>query len=407
MPASSNLRAISNANLWDALRAKFPTFSSHTAKATSELFTTAGFEALKQTDPAAINDFFGLSIRVYLDQVNVSRAKDPLENGGFGQTFNNPYGGYIQRMAIDSVKPISPGYMNLKDGDSPDPFVVRKPKVTERFFRQNFNYASQITIRDQEMIRNIFISEFGMSEFMSGIMAGLNNGYVIQKFENKLEALNKAINSTLWPLQDTQTMEVVFANVDVPTEAELKNFVASIKKLVTAITIGPQTSAFNAAKFADMQEKDRLRMLIRPGFMEDISTFLTPWAYHSEDLALPVTPIVVPNFGGLKPFKEARFTTPLYPVYGTLGDVIGYNETAGQTDVTVQTDAVFWQDPNENVIAMIADTGLMFDSVQSPYSVEPIRNPRGLYTNYWASSPNNTIAIDPIYTMVVIKRTDS
>lgn len=407
MPASYNLRAISNANMWDALRAKFPTFSSHTAKATAELFTSAGFEALKQTDPAAINDFFALSIRVYLDQVNVSRAKDALESGGFGETFSNPYGGYIQRMAIDSVKPISPGYMNLKDGDSPDPFVVRKPKVTERFFRQNFNYASEITIRDQEMIRNIFISEFGMSEFMSGIMAGLNNGYVIQKFENKLEALNKAINSTTWPLQDTQTMEVAFANVDVPTEAELKNFVASIKKLVTAITIGPQTSAFNSAKFADMQDKDRLRMLIRPGFMEDISTYLTPWAYHSEDLALPVTPIVVPNFGGRKPFKEAGYTTPLYPVYGKLGDVIGYNEAENQTNVTVQEDAVHWQDPNEDVIAIIADTGLMFDSVQSPYSVEPMRNPRGLYTNYWAASPNNTIAIDPIYTMVVIKRTDS
>ena len=189
MPTNSGLKAISNADMWDALRAKFPTFASHTAKATSELFTASGFEALKKADPDAVNDFFGLSIRVYLDTVNVSRAKDPLEAAGFGQSFNNPYGGYIQRMSIDSIKPISPAYKNLQEGSSPDPFSVRKASVKERFFKQNFDYASGITIRDTDMIRNIFISEFGMSEFMSGIMAGLNNGYVIQKFENKLLSL--------------------------------------------------------------------------------------------------------------------------------------------------------------------------------------------------------------------------
>lgn len=403
MPTSNTLRAISNADMWDALRAKFPTFASHTAKATRDLFTASGFEALKKSDPDAVNDFFGLSIRVYLDTVNVSRAKDPLESAGFGQSYNNPYGGFIQRMSIDSIKPVSPAYKNLQEGSAPDPFPVRKPKVAERFFKQNFDYASGITVRDNEMIRNIFISEFGMSEFMSGIMTGLNNGYVIQKFENKLEALNTALNSTTWPLQSTQTVEVTFADKNAPTDVELKAFVSSMKKLVTAITMGPQTSAFNSYKFADLQEKDRLRLLVRPGLMEDITTYLTPWAFHNEELGLPITPITVPHFGGLQPFKEAAFTTALYPVYDSFGTLIGYNEKADQAAVTVETENVYWKDPNADVIAIVADVGLVFESIQSPYTVEPIRNPRGLYTNYWASSPNNTVAVDPLYTMVAIK----
>lgn len=404
MPTNSGLKAISNADMWDALRAKFPTFASHTAKATSELFTASGFEALKKVDPDAVNDFFGLSIRVYLDTVNVSRAKDPLEAAGFGQSFNNPYGGYIQRMSIDSIKPISPAYKNLQEGSSPDPFSVRKPSMKERFFKQNFDYASGITIRDTDMIRNIFISEFGMSEFMSGIMAGLNNGYVIQKFENKLEVINKALNSQTWPLQGTQQLNVKFADVNAPTDDELKAFVSAVKKLVTAVTMGPQTSAFNAMKYGDLQSKDRLRLLVRPGLMEDITTYLTPWAFHNEELGLPITPVTVPHFGGLQAFKEAGFTTPLYPVYDTFGTLIGYNEKEDQTAVTVQTEDVQWKDPNAAVIAIVADVGFVFESTQAPYTVEPIRNPRGLYTNYWASSPNNTVAADPLYTMVAIKK---
>lgn len=96
-----------NAEIWNVIRAKFPNFASHTSEGTAELFSERGFEALKQSDPTALNDFFGLSIRVYLNLVNISHATDRLADVGFGESFQTPYGGMIQRLATYSIKPIS------------------------------------------------------------------------------------------------------------------------------------------------------------------------------------------------------------------------------------------------------------------------------------------------------------
>lgn len=395
---------ISNVDLWNAIRAKYPTFASHTAKGTKEFFTESGFEALKQLPENPLNDFWGLLVRVYLQQVNISHAKDTLEARGFGEYYDNPNGGFIQRMAVHSIKPITPKYKGLKDGDAPNPFVVRKAKVEERFFKQNFDYASLVTIPDDFQAKQIFISEFGFDEFMGGIMEGLRNGYTIQVYENKLEVLNAALNSVTYPLQDTQQYASPMS-AD-PTSEELTNFILLVKNIVSAIDMAPQSSAYNAAKFEDTQDVSRLKMLIRPGIKNAIGVRTLTGAFNPDQLNLPVDVIEVPHFGGLKPFKEAEFTTPLYEVYNDLGEVIGYNEEEDQREVTVDTDEVFWQDPNEDVYAIIADKGAVFTSMQNGYEVEPIRNPRGRYTNYWASSPNNTVAADPLYTFITISKPD-
>lgn len=397
---------ISNVDLWNAIRSKYPTFASHTAKGTKEMFTESGFEALKQMPENPLNDFWGLLIRVYLQQVNISHAKDTLERAGFGEYYDNPNGGFIQRMAVHSIKPISPAYKGLQDGDAPNPFVVRKPKVEERFFKQNFDYASLVTIPDDFQAKQIFISEFGFDEFMGGIMEGLRNGYTIQVYENKLEVLNAAINSVTYPLQDTQQFEATIDDPASATDEQLKNFILLIKNIASAVDMAPQSSAYNAAKFEDTQDSSRLKMLIRPGYKNAIGVRTITGAFNPDQLSLPFDVIEVPNFGGLKPYKEAAYTTPLYEVYNDLGEVIGYAETENATTATVETDEVYWQDPNADIIAVIADKGAVFTSMQNGYEVEPIRNPRGRYTNYWASSPNNTVAFDPLYTFITISKAE-
>ena len=394
--------ALTNAQLWDLIRSKFPTFKSHTSKATAEMFTDAGFEALKASEyPNILNDFFELTLRVYLQQINVSRAEDTLSRDGFGEYYAQPNGGYIQRMSIDSIKPISSSYKGLNNGDSPDPFVVRKPTVAERFWRQNFDYASLLTIPDDFQFKQIFISDYGMSEYMGGLMTALQNGYTIQLYENKLEAINAGLNSSKYPLQESQKVTVEMS-AD-PTTEELKQFILSVRNLVDVMCMGPQNNGFNAMSFSTMQDKSRLKLLVRPGLKNAIAVKLLANSYNIEELNLPIDVIEVPHFGGLKPFREEGYTTPLYPVYDKLGSCIGYNEQKDATEVTVKESEVKWKDPNSDVYALIADKGWLFYNVQNPYRVEPIRNPRGLYTNYWASSPNNTVSIDPIYNVVEIK----
>lgn len=393
---------ITNANLWDALRAKFPQFASHTSKATASMFTETGYTALKNSDPDALNDFFGLSLRVFLQMVNASRAEDTLSRDGFGEYFEQPYGGYIQRMSINSLKPVSPGYIGLKDGDSPDPFVVRKPKANERIFKQNFSYQSLLTMPDEDLYKNMFVSEFGMSEYFSGCMTSLENGYTVQLFENKLEAINAGINSVDYPLLDTQKVQVTF---DLDDPEKIRQLILEIKNVVSAMTMGPQSSAFNAAGFATMQDKDRLVLLVRPGVKNAIEVNLLSDTYNPENLTLPVKVVTVPSFGGLIPYASydqdtGIYSDILYPVYDTLGSVIGFNTVADQTTVTVQENEVYWKDPNADVVGLIADKGWLFYSQQNPYTIQAIRNPRGLYTNFWANSANNAVCIDHIYNCV-------
>ena len=101
---------ITNATLWDAIRDKYPQFASLTAKATKDTFTNEGWEAITSSQPTLLNDFFELSMRVYLQLVNVSRAKDTLEDKGFGEYYDNPEGGVIQRMGVNSITPVSPAF---------------------------------------------------------------------------------------------------------------------------------------------------------------------------------------------------------------------------------------------------------------------------------------------------------
>lgn len=391
----------SNVELWNLIRKTYPNFANHTAEGTADMFTESGFERIKQFDAAVLNDFFELSVRVWLNVVNISHAKDYLADNGFGEYYDQPWGGIIQRMAVDSIKPISPGYKGLENGDSPDPFVVRKPVTRERFWKQNFDYASLITMPDDFQYKQIFISEYGMSEYIAGIMEGLQNGYVIQVYTNKLEALDKAINSTADPLQDSQKVEVEMSAT--PTDVQLKDFILAVKNTITAMTMAPQSGAFNALKFKSTQDKGRLKLLVRAGYKNQLDVNTMVGAFNPEYLSLGVDIIEVSDFGGLEPYKEAEFTTRLYPVYSGLGELIGYNTVEGSKTVKVAEENVFWKDPNANVFAVLADKGVIFECRQNPYEVETIRNPRGKYTNYWASSPNNTIAYDPLYNMVIFK----
>lgn len=392
--------AITNKEIMAGVIAKFPNVSNHSSKVGLELLTEKGYDDITEYEPNLVNDFFGLMLRVYLSIINISHAKNPLEEQDFGEYFDMPYGAITQRMAIDSVKPISPQYKNLKNGDSPDPFVVRKPNVSERFFPVNFDYASLITIPDDFQMKQIFIQENGFDTFMAGIMEGLKNGYVIQNYTIMRDSLNAVLNNKNHPPLPTQKIQFNFS--DVPTDDEMRAFILTIKDIVSTMRIAPQTGAYNAFGYKSTQDISRLRLLVKPGLKNRIETMLYPYAYNSNTLQLPIKIVEVPDFGGLEPYKEEGFTTPLYPVYDKLGEQIGYSSTKGASEVEVGNDAVFWKDPNAGVYAMIADKGLVFTMRQNPYRVEPIRNPRGLYTNFWCSSPNNGVHVDMLYNWIAI-----
>ncbi|MBD5231656.1 MAG: hypothetical protein HDS66_05850 [Bacteroidales bacterium] len=390
-----------NEELWNYARSKSPSFASHTAEGTAELFTERGWATVNQANFTTImNEFWDIMMPYSLGQVNISHARDPLADADFGESYGQEWGEYQQRLAIPSVKPITPAYRNLENGMSIDPFIVRKIEPTDRYFGPNFDYQSMITMPDEWTTKRIFTSRYGFSEFLAGIYQGLENGYIIQKYENKLEALNQAIKGDpRYPLQSGQTVTTGMPALQDATEEDIVNFVISINDTIEAMTYDTQTSAFNAYKFASVQDPSRLRLLLRPGWKTRMNSIVKRNSRQLIGVDFDVKTVTVPHFGGLIPQYNGA---TVYPTYDKLGERTGWSTTQGG-EASLTDEQITYVDPNADVIGILADKAFLFEIARNPYRVEMIRNPRGLYTNAFASAPNNAIRIDPLYNMVIFK----
>lgn len=397
----------SNSQMWDALRAKYPSFASMTSKATSDLFTERGWGELSRNNIPALNEFFELSMRVAFQKIDIAKVKTRLKESGLVETYGTENGNYLQRISMEVIKPISAGYRNLQNGSSVDPFVVRKPEAKERFFQKNSDYASMITIQDFQ-IKNIFLNEYGMSSFLGGIMSGLENGYREQMELNVYKCLHEAINSNATPLQDTQKITLSSWTDGAVTEAELLDFITQLQDLATAMDTSITQKGFNANAFETAVDKEDHIVLVRSGIMNAIKRMKALNVHYGEGsqmLEIPFKIVEVNDFGGIKYYFGDTDDYPLFPHYDTLGAVDGWAlSEGGAKEKELDDPAIRTVDEDADVLAVVAQKGVVFENTVNPYSVEPIRNPRGLYTNYWASAPDNYIAYDANYDLITISK---
>lgn len=423
------LKGITNVQFWNECRKNNAQFESYTSLGTKDTFTEKGFEAIKESDLNILNKFFELSLRVAFQKIDVARAKNPLTDAGLVEVYDTPNGGFVQRIAIDSISPISPVYNGLENGSSVDPYKVRKPKSSQRFFEQNFDYQNLITIQEFQA-KQIFLDEYGMGQYISGILQGLETGRIKQEYVNIKQVLNAGINSTKYPLKGTQKIATQLPDdLSTVTDEQLRGFIEEIMDLMTGMSVQVSSGQYNAAGFDTKVDNSDYVLLVRAGILNKIKTRLRVGAFNPEDLAIPVDRIVeVSDFGGVYPYAEEAHTTRLYPVYDSFGSESGYfiaeadagaltkNTASDGTVIGYQVGAgvnisgianivaknnVFWKDENAEVKAIVAQKGLIFENRQNPYIVNPIYNPAGLYTNYWASSPANGIDYDYYYNVIL------
>lgn len=400
--ALANIAKINNAEFWDMARRFSPDFKQHTSKKTLADFTVKGFEEIQLTGTNVLNEFFQISMRVAFQMLNVARAKNPLVDKGLVAVYDTPNGGYVQRISVNSIKPVSPAYLDLQEGGSVDPFVVRKPDIEERFFQMNFNYQSIITVQEYQ-IKTMFINEYGMGELLAGILQGLANGYTIQEYLNTKECMNASLNSSKFPLKETQVLTLNSWTPANPTQDELSDLILSVKDTATRFETVSATGAYNAKGFETLVDPTDMVLVLRAGIKNKINVGLMVGAFNPDYLSLPFEIVEVDDFGGIEHYSDAEFTKKVYPVYDKLGAQIGWNTIADQTTVTVTDDKVFKKDPNAEVLGMLVQRGAYFENAQNPYTVTPIYNPRGMYTNYIANRPNNGLNWDALYNMVVFR----
>lgn len=408
------IAGIKNSEFWDKARAFSPTFKSHTAEATAVEFTEKGFEQIKLQDTNILNEFFEISMRISFQLLNVAQMKNPLIDKGLVQVFDTPNGGYVQRMAIQTIKPVNPAFTNLEDGGTVDPFVIRKPEATERFFEMNFDYQNLITLQEYQL-KTMWISEYGVGEFIAGVLKGLENGYVAQEYLNTMACINGALNSEQNPLKDTQVINLSSWTDENVTDAELIGLILAIKNMATKFNVTPTTSAYNAMGFDTALDVSDHILLIREGIKNEIDVKTMVGAFNPDMLSVPFDTVEVENFGGLVPMDSTG--TEMNVAYDKLGTAVGFvpNTVSGEAvkqkdgtymigDTVVSTKPDHYDDPNSDVLAVLMQKGAIFENAQNPYSVTPIYNPRGLYTNYIASRPRNGINYDALYTVVAFRK---
>lgn len=402
------MATMKNSEIFEAVRAFSPQFKSLTSKVTANMLDSNGVEAINAIDPTILNSWFNLTLRVVLQKVDIARARNPLEKSGIVESYRTPNGGYAQRLAVEALKPTSPKFKGLTNGSSVDMQKVRLPKATERFFKLNWAFQNYYTLQDYQ-VKQIFASEFGMSEFVGGIVAQMENSYKKQKYVNALEVLSAGINSEVHPLKDTQKVELSSWTDGAPTNTELQELIKVMKNLKTELEASPSTSAFNAAGFDTAVDSDRMVAMIRAGIQTDIQAALTTgslYGFDKEFLDMPFEVQEVLNFGGLIPYVDSTYAVRLYPVYSPeTGEQIGWATTENDTEVEVENGEEVYKDPNADVLAVIIQKGAIFETVQNPVQVIPAPyNAAGLYQTFWFSQADNGINFDYYYNVIVIKK---
>lgn len=392
------------------------------AKLTDEIFTANGFQELVDNDYQLLEDFFGLSIRVVLNKILEANPRIPEYYSAIVEEFATEEGGILQRINTTIPRPTSPAYRNLQNGSWVNDYKIRKPKASERFYRQNFDFATWITIQEINL-RKIFLSENGIAEFVGSITRGLEKSYYIAKFEMMKKVLHGAITSTQTPLQDTQKINAtgdntalanITSNTPVDVQLAWKQFVFVLEELKDIMNSNPLLDSYNASKFENGVDPSEMVLLIRHsvynwvkknmGFINGGTGLL-----EKMESSLPFKIRVVEDFGDAQRVLASDHTTLLKEVYDDDGTPLGWNETGGtgtESDVLPpeDIDVVF---SDEDTFAVLIQRGAIFSTRMNPFTIRAKESYRGMYINYIANCPNGAFNYDSNYNLITFSKATS
>ena len=438
---------LTNSQLWDACRSADASFAAVTSAATEQMFSERGFEAMANNNPNVLGDFYALSLKIHLNEVRFAEVKDLFDEQGFGEHYSGDLGqAILQRISQGITRCIDPAWIGLENGDSPDPFVVRKGEPDEKFWQMNESIANLITIPDRFQYKASFTSDYGMDILSSGQAKSIVEGFRLQRYDDKKEGLNAALASTTYPMKDTQKFETA----DVTDAASAIAFVKLVRDIVDEAVFSPTGAGgkFNAGGFASKIDKSSLKLLARPRLFNQLATISR--MNSPEDMSLPIDVVKVEDFGGTTPkltggekyakgtvkvsndatpdfakYKAANAAsgevtinatitnaveTKIYDQYGArvataykLTDIASIGSTKYSV-IYVPIEAARVEDPWKDVTCLIADKGVIFFNELNPVSIEPIRNPRGRYTNLHLASPDNGICYDHRRTLIMVNK---
>lgn len=402
---------LTNAQFLTAVSKVAPEFKEMAAKNSRDVFTESGFQALQNLPGTedAVTRFYNIALMVGLQTVEHAKFKDVLASMGILERLNMSMGAYKQENHVQRIKNVNPAFLGkdgkgLKNGDSVDPYVVRKPVIDQDYYGLNWNYQNWFTLQDFDLRLGWITPGNGIQSIVSAIYEMVDLDRIETEYSKFFEVLNGAINSTTHPLADTQQIKLD-SWTENPTDDEVEALIRVLKNIVEVFDSMPSVDIYNAGKYPNGAEASDMTMLVRLGIKSRIDTLMA-YVFGPEYLQFPIKVKAVPNFGGIKHYasSDTGFTTELIPVTDKDGVYTGYYSVDGTASGQIAGADTVEVDPNSDVIAVIAQKGVIFELIQNEMKVRPIINPRGEYQNTFFNQMNNGINYNHNKNLITISK---
>lgn len=367
-----------NAEIFNSIRATLSgPFQARIPEMNAKNMTEIGMMITSPNFTAEFNDWLTEAInRIGLVLI---RDNDLYNRFGRFEYGTMEFGDAIQELMVNIVK--GEDYQPGTEGGAIDPFRISNPDVQAIYHKVNSRIKYRITTYP-DRAKKAFINEGGLSRLISLMVKKLYDSKTIDEYLKIKEVFNSYINNV--PAGVTNQPYVV-TTVEPTDETSGKKFVLDVKNTVTEMTF--PTGKFNLMNMIKMTDPSNLTLFIRADLLNNIDVNVLSSAFNRTDLNF--TPndssgfmkmIAVDNFGGLTESANK-------PVYNDYGKMVGYNTAGGklQPDTQLVTAPFTYTDPNEDVLAIIAEDQWLLITTQLERA-DTIWNPEGLYWNNFLHS---------------------
>lgn len=344
---------------------RIPQMDANNQKTIGDMITSANFTA-------EFNEWLNEAInRIGLVLIRDRNIYNRLSRFVYGTM---EFGDAIEELAVNLIK--GEDYQPGVEGGAIDPFRISNPDVQAIYHKVNSRRKYRITTYP-DRAKRAFLREGGLMSLINQIVKQLFDAGELDDWYSTKEIFNRYINNTV----AGATNQPYVINLAAPVDNETgKEFVLGIKNVVTEMTF--PTGKFNLMNLTKMVNPSNLTIFIRPEYLNNIDVNVLSSAFNRSDLNF--TPndsegfmkmVAMDDFGGLN-------NTTNQPTYDSYGKMVGYSSAGGvlAPDTTLQTPPIDLVDPNEDVIAVIAEDQWLLITRQLERS-ESIWNPEGLYWN--------------------------
>lgn len=385
-------------------------FKSVLDRVGKDLFSANGFETVK--NEIGLTEIYNLMGTISKQWVIPVVYRDVVAEMGILQRVGMEYGTALQENYVNDIEGGNSPEVGAQTGDEIPFGDVALPTI-EQFIQtvNNKDFFAQYT-EDGRALKQAWISgadSNGLTELSGAMTAQVLRYKAKKEYAWVREAIDFILNNSdadKFPLKDTQKIELSAWTDSAPTDSQITELIGITKDVVNAMNDVVDVTTLNSAGVTGSMDASKLKLYMRKGYKKFIDKLLA-YTYHDGKLDFPIAIHELPDFGGVIPTDannsklQAVYAPTAVNVNGKLiakGGVIGYVDLkSGNNDVVVLNDgyakkvgnawkadiqigadtttvdlkqAVGSFDPNANVVAIIAEDGIIRELVEQELQVD-------------------------------------